>query len=395
MNRWRKKIEQREKETLSRFAEPSSKGTRLKPEKTRDGIDPENDHRSIFAIDADRILHSLAYTRYIDKTQVFSLIPNDHITHRVLHVQIVSKISRSIGRLLDLNIDLIEAISLGHDIGHPPFGHDGEQYLSKICQENGIGHFVHSCQGVHFLKDVERKGQGLNLTLQVMDGILCHDGERHQQTIAPRRGKGFNDFTRELEEKMRDPSLDFLPGTLEACLVRMVDTISYIGRDIEDAIRLGLITKNDIPQECRKRLGDTNGKIVYNLAEDLLKNSFERDAISYSSEVAELLGILKKFNMEFIYQNRLIKSESDKIRNLFCILFEKFLEDVKKWNTQSPIVDSYLKDISLEYMDGTTDEEKVRDFIAGMTDAYFIRQARQLLLPSMLPERFQALKARS
>ena len=389
MNYLREKIEQQERATLSQFAEPSSRAIRKKNEEIL-----ASDHRSAFSIDADRILHSLAYTRYIDKTQVFSLIPNDHITHRVLHVQIVSKISRSIGRFLGLNLDLIEAISLGHDIGHPPFGHDGEKFLSKICRSCGIGNFVHSCQGVRFLKDVERKGQGLNLTLQVLDGILCHDGERHQQSLSPRRGKTFDDLEQELQEKSERPHVDFVPTTLEACLVRMCDTISYIGRDIEDAIRLGLIKRDEIPAECRKRLGDTNGKIVYNLVEDLIQHSQNTDSISFSREVADHLKLLRDFNMERIYMNPLIKTETAKIENLFSMLFERLVNDVRQGNRKSPIVSSYLEGMTEEYMEATSEEEKVRDFIAGMTDAYFLRLAREMLLPSTLPERFDGKKSR-
>ena len=229
-------------------------------------------HRQSFSLDTDRILHSLAYSRYIDKTQVFYLIKNDHITHRVLHVQLVSKISRTIGRLLRLNEDLIEAIALGHDIGHTPFGHDGEKFLSRLSKKYGLANFLHNLQGVRFLEKIERKGKGWNLTLQVLDGILCHDGELHIQSLRPDKEKDFHTFEKEIEEKGRDPSIDIFPMTLEGCVVRMADTISYIGRDIEDAIRLGLIKRGDLPGDCRRILGETNGTIVYTLVEDLAGN---------------------------------------------------------------------------------------------------------------------------
>jgi dGTPase len=154
-------LKQRETEMLSPIATLSSAGVRRVHE-----VRLEEGYRQIFSVDADRILHSRAYTRYIDKTQVFYLIHNDHITHRVLHVQLVSKIARTIGRYLGLNEDLIEAISLGHDIGHTPFGHDGERFLSELCRSNGIGYFQHNVQSVHFLDKVECKGKGWNLCLQ-------------------------------------------------------------------------------------------------------------------------------------------------------------------------------------------------------------------------------------
>ncbi len=153
-----KRLAQRQKAALEANATLSESGVRRSKENKR-----SSEYRQAFAIDADRILHSLAYTRYIDKTQVFYLIKNDHLTHRVLHVQLVSKIGRTIGRFLGLNEDLIEAISLGHDIGHPPFGHDGERFLSALCCQSGIGAFVHSVQSIQFLDCLERKGQGWNL----------------------------------------------------------------------------------------------------------------------------------------------------------------------------------------------------------------------------------------
>jgi len=172
----------RETEILSPVATLSDSGVR----RFRD-VRVEEGYRQTFSVDVDRILHSRAYTRYIDKTQVFYLIHHDHITHRVLHVQLVSKIARTIGRYLGLNEDLIEAISLGHDIGHTPFGHDGERFLSELCRAGGIGDFLHNVQSVQFLDRVERKGKGWNLCLQTLDGILCHDGEVHNQVLKPER----------------------------------------------------------------------------------------------------------------------------------------------------------------------------------------------------------------
>ena len=221
----------------------------------------KTDYRSAFSVDADRILHSLAYTRYIDKTQVFSLIHNDHLTHRVLHVQLVSKIGRTIGRFLGLNEDLIEAIALGHDIGHPPFGHDGEGFLSEICLSCGIGTFQHNAQSVQFLDKVERKGRGWNLSLQTLDGILCHDGEIHDIELFPMKNKDFSVHEREIQALIQTPEIPLTPMTPEGCVMRMADTIGYIGRDMEDAIRIGIITREDLPAEaeigrasCRERV---------------------------------------------------------------------------------------------------------------------------------------------
>jgi len=347
--------------------------------------DVEQGHRQNFSVDSDRILHSLAYSRYIDKTQVFYLIQNDHITHRVLHVQLVSKIARTVGRLLRLNEDLIEAIALGHDIGHTPFGHDGEKFLSRLCEAHQIGRFLHNIQGVRFLQSIERKGKGWNLTLQVLDGILCHDGEIHSQFLEPTTDKTFDSLSDEMGRKARDPDVDLRPMTLEGCVVRMADTISYIGRDIEDAIRLGLIHRRDIPEECRSVLGDTNGTIVYTLVEDLIANSLEKPYLSFSEDVGAALKRLKRFNEESIYQDPRVKSQTGKIRLMFELLFEKYLEDLEARNPESDIFRGFLKGMSLRYVEEKKPAAIVRDFIAGMTDEYFLGQCRRNLIPEMRP----------
>ena len=366
----------REEHFLSPLAAHSKDAIRRHPEERI-----HSGHRQNYCVDSDRILHSLSYTRYIDKTQVFYLIDNDHITHRVLHVQLVSKISRTIGRFLGLNEDLVEAIALGHDIGHCPFGHDGETYLSELCEASGIGPFRHNVQSVRFLEGIEQKGRGLNLTLQVLDGILCHDGEIHDQALYPKREKTFHALDQEIVNKAADPDLSVRPMTLEGCVVRMADTISYIGRDIEDAIRLNLIKRADIPRHSVERLGETNGTIVYNLVEDVIQNSFEKPSIGFSSEASEALKKLREFNLEQIYLNPKIKPDAGKIKVLFKVLFERYFEDVETQNHDSIIFTDYLQDMSDDYSQHTSPAQIARDFIAGMTDDYFLRQCPDNLRP--------------
>lgn len=369
-------LNKREAEMFSPIAALSTHGVRrLHEEHLNSG------YRQAFSVDADRILHSLAYTRYIDKTQVFYLIENDHITHRVLHVQIVSKIARTIGRFLALNEDLIEAIALGHDIGHAPFGHDGERILSELCKSVGIGYFQHNIQSVQFLNRVERKGKGLNLCLQTLDGILCHDGEIHNQKIEPERNKTFEIHEKEIAAKKADPDLKLMPMTLEGCVVRVADTISYIGRDLEDAIRLDMIKRSDIPKESVTLLGNTNGTIVYNLVTDIIKNSLQKTSIVFSPEISEALKRLKKFNLEHIYLNPKIKKHLNVIQELFEKLFERYFRDLRKKNRSSVIFTSFLKDMSENYIKNHNEEEIVRDFIAGMTDYYFLRQFPENMRP--------------
>jgi dGTPase len=339
-------------------------------------------HRQNFALDADRILHSRAYTRYIDKTQVFCLVANDHITHRVLHVQLVSRIARTIGRFLCLNEDLIEAIALGHDIGHPPFGHDGEKFLSDLCVQHGLPPFQHNIQSVRFLDCLEKKGKGWNLSLQTLDGILCHDGESHTRSLAPQPGLDFNDLDKKIAGKEKDASLDLRPMTLEGCVVRLADTVAYIGRDIEDAIILGLIKRSDIPEDCGSVLGDTNGSIVYNLVTDLITNSkitapggstqSGKDYIGFSAVASDALEELKIFNYQHIYLNPLTKLSTPLIKDcyekLFCSSVRHLRENI---DTRSSRVDM----IRGETGDIEPPEALVRDFIAGMTDDFFLQQA--------------------
>ncbi|HSQ86391.1 MAG TPA: HD domain-containing protein [Desulfobacterales bacterium] len=369
----------RETEILSPVATLSDSGVR----RFRD-VRVEEGYRQTFSVDVDRILHSRAYTRYIDKTQVFYLIHHDHITHRVLHVQLVSKIARTIGRYLGLNEDLIEAIALGHDIGHTPFGHDGERFLSELCRAGGIGDFLHNVQSVQFLDRVERKGKGWNLCLQTLDGILCHDGEVHNQVLKPERNKTFEMLEKEMVLKKENPLSQLMPMTLEGCVVRMADTISYVGRDIEDAIRLNMIKRSDLPKESVEVLGNTNGTIVYHLVTDVINTSFQNTYIAFSKQISEALKQLKDFNLERIYMNPKIKKDTNTIKTLFGILFEKYLDDIENENRSSVIFKGFLGDMSEDYIQHHRKEEIVRDFIAGMTDQYFLRQCPENMRPKIM-----------
>jgi dGTPase len=369
-------LDDQEAKQLSERAALNRGATRRALEDRRD-----TDYRQDFSIDVDRILHAHAYARYIDKTQVFYLVKNDHITHRVLHVQLVSKIARTIGRYLRLNEDLIEAISLGHDIGHAPFGHDGERYLSRLCENYDIGSFQHNVQSVQFLDKVERKGIGWNLCLQTLDGILCHDGEVHDQMLQPVTQKTFDTLDRELTTKKKDPQSTLTPMTLEGCVVRIADTIAYIGRDIEDAIRLHLIERSELPPDSVACLGNTNGTIVFNLVTDIIQTSFQKPYVTFSSDVSDALKRLKRFNLERIYLNPEIKTHSSNLNKLFGFLFEEYLSAIRKKDTSSVIFSRFLNGMSAAYAETHSSAEIVRDFIAGMTDEYFLSQCPDSMRP--------------
>jgi dGTPase len=375
----RRSLDKQEEAWLSPYATRSVAASRRRyEERIAEG------HRQNFAVDADRILHSRAYTRYIDKTQVFYLISHEHISHRVLHVQLLSKIARTIGKFLRLNEDLLEAIALGHDIGHPPFGHDGERILSGLCREHGIGPFLHSIQGVWFLDRLEKQGRGLNLALQVLDGILCHDGETHLERLSPQGDKTFAHLEAEIEAKLADPALSLKPMTLEGCVVRLADTISYLGRDLEDAITLKLLRREELPPEVGEILGRTNGAIVYSLVADLITHSHDKNYVGYSPEVGRVLKQLKDFNYRRIYDNLRIKAETPKIESLFRRLFDRFLKDVAAGREDSPIWVDFLADLAPGYLKSRQPAEVVRDFLASMTDAYFLRTSQELFFPQPL-----------
>lgn len=364
---------------FSKYATKSGKAVRQKEEPIPD----KANIRPAFFHDADRIMHSMAYTRYIDKTQAFFLFEHDHITHRALHVQFVSKIARVIGRCLKLNEDLIEAIALGHDIGHAPYGHDGEAILNKICMTNNIGSFYHSAHSVRVLKDLDKDGKGLNLTLQVLDGILCHNGEILGRRYTPNKEKNWKTFLNEHESCMKDATYckKIFPMTLEGCVVRIADVIAYIGRDIEDAITIKLIEREDIPKQIAKVLGATNEKIINTLTMDLIRNSFDQPFLEFTEEVYNALEDLKTFNYERIYRNPIVHSENLKIKRMFRALFKVYLGHVRKKRTCEAIFRYFLQDMSRQYLSDTPPERQVIDYMAGMTDDFFNNQYKDLFYP--------------
>jgi len=359
----------------------SNEGIRKYPQ--REEIPDRENIRQTFSHDTDRIIHSLAYTRYIDKTQVFYLFENDHITHRVLHVQIVSKIARQIGRSLHLNEDLIEAISLGHDLGHVPFGHDGETILDEICSGNEIGHFCHNAQSVRTLMEIENGGKGLNLTLQVLDGILAHNGEILSKRYEPKFDKPWEQFESEYKNcfEIEHYSKKIVPGTLEGCVMRVSDIIAYIGRDIEDAITVNLIDRNDIPISITRVLGSENREIINTLVMDLLKNSYGKPYLEFSEDVYSALNDLKAFNDEHIYKNERVRTEADKIYSIFRNLFKIYSNDIATKNTKSAIFIHFLKNLGDEYKKNTHPNRMVIDFISGMTDDFFNNQFKDYFVP--------------
>ena len=341
--------------------------------------DLSSDFRPPFSHDIDRIIHALSYTRYMKKTQVFSYLDNDHVSKRIVHVQLVSKIARTIGRALSLNEDLIEAIALGHDIGHTPLGHEGEHILNRISlRELGLM-FNHNINSVRTYVTLENYGKGLNLTIQTLDGIMCHNGEILCNEYAPVK-KTKEEFLKEYEMCYQDKEIlkKIRPMTLEGCVVRISDIVGYIGRDIEDAITIGLLKRKDIPKDIIKTLGVTNAKIVDTIIKDIITNSMGKPYIKMSEEIFQAILKLKKFNYENIYHKANTKEELEMYDLGMNLLYEECLKDLKTNNKHSLIYKEYISNADIEYINNTVDKQIVIDYLAGMTDDYFIDCVKQI-----------------
>ena len=338
-------------------------------------IEDDPDIRPEYFHDIDRIIHSMSYTRYLDKTQVFTRSDNDHISKRITHVALVSKIARTIGRALLLNEDLIEAIALGHDIGHTPLGHTGEALLNEISQEELGEYFAHNIQSVRNLMYVEKKGNGLNLTIQTLDGIMCHNGEMLSSKYIPEK-KEKEEFLREFKESYKDlsSSAKHRPMTLEGCVVRISDIIGYIGRDIEDAIMLKKIKRREIPKEISEVLGTTNKDIVNTIILDIIHNSLNKPYIKMSDDVFKALHSLKEFNYKNIYYKSMTKKEINEYRKGMRKIYDRYLKDIETNNTNSIIYTMFLNNQNKKYLNNTNNKRMVIDFIAGMTDELFIKE---------------------
>lgn len=367
---------------LSKYACKSEDGILLKEDK--------EDLRPIFFRDIDRIIHSLGYTRYIDKTQVFSFAKNDHITHRVLHVQLVSKIARTIGRSLRLNEDLIEAIALGHDIGHSPFGHKGEKYLNDICIKENIGYFCHNAQSVRVLKELE----GLNISLQTLDGILAHNGEILINKYEYNENKTEDDFVIDLNSAFheKDYSRKIVPMTLEASVVRLSDIIAYVGRDIEDSIKMGIIQREDLPKSITDVLGDNNSKIVDTLIKDIIINSFDKPYLTFSKEVFEALMKLKDWNYKYIYASEEANKHQYLIEDLFYKLYYCYLDKIERFESDCSDLSDSEKNLYdfINKKDNLADIKRaIIDYISGQTDQYFLNECEEHLSGINLEELYK------
>lgn len=327
----REQLEQRELEYLSPYAAKScdSKG--------RDKEEPQCDLRPVFQRDRDRILHCKSFRRLKQKTQVFLLPKGDHYRTRLTHTLEVSQNARTIAKALRLNEDLVEAICLGHDLGHTPFGHAGERILNKVAPQG----FRHNVQSVRVVEVLEKQGDGLNLTKEVRDGILNHQTSGN-------------------------------PFTLEGQIVRLSDKIAYINHDIDDAIRGGVLEEEEIPEEFRKVLGGSTRVRLDTMIHDVITHSMEKPEIQMSKEVQTATIGLRSFMFEHVYMNPVAKSEEEKAMNMMGNLYEYYMKHIE-----------LLPEQYLEMLDTRKDsmEQIVCDYISGMTDTYAVKKFEEYFIP--------------
>lgn len=326
----RENLERMEEISLSPFATLSvnSRG--------RDREEPQCDIRPVFQRDRDRILHCKSFRRLKHKTQVFLSPKGDHYRTRLTHTLEVSQNARTIAKALRLNEDLVEAIALGHDLGHTPFGHAGERILNELCDEG----YRHNEQSVRIVEKLEKDGKGLNLTWEVRDGILNH------QT-------------------------SMMPHTLEGKIVRLSDKIAYINHDIDDAIRAKVMSEEDIPLEIRKVLGMTTKERLNTLIHNIIMNSMGKNDIVMSEEIGGAMQDLRKFMFQKVYTNPAAKGEEAKAERLLCELYAHYMGHIEILPEQYQRMHS----------EGEKKERVVCDYISGMTDQYAVAKYREIFLP--------------
>lgn len=325
----REQLEERELENLSPYAAFSRKS------RGRERTEVECDIRPVFQRDRDRILHCKSFRRLKQKTQVFLLPNGDHYRTRLTHTLEVSQNARTIAKALRLNEDLVEAIALGHDLGHTPFGHAGERALNQMY------HFAHNEQSVRIVEQIENNGAGLNLTWEVRDGILNH------KTAGA-------------------------PHTLEGKVLRLSDKIAYIYHDSDDAIRGGILTEQDVPKEIRKVLGETGKERLDTMVHDVIINSMDKPEICMSAEVEQAMKELRSFMFSHLYMNPKAKGEEEKAVQLVEQLYEYYIRHIE-----------FLPEEFLQAIERTDSEKEqvVCDYIAGMSDNYAVKRYEELFVP--------------
>ena len=356
--------------TRPAFAADSSRAVRRDNSSDRETI-----WRPAYARDTDKILHSPYYNRYTDKTQVFSFYKNDDITRRALHVQLVSRIARTIGSALNLNLDLIEAIALGHDIGHTPFGHAGEKYINEIYRAECGRFFNHNVHSVRVLDTIFNH----NLTLDTLNGIITHNGEFEMNEYRPVAMNSFDAFDDMVESCYVDQSniIKIVPSTLEGCVVRVSDIIAYLGKDRQDAIKAKLSYNTEPSVDENGKIRTFNAEIINNLEVNIIEHSYGKPYIMLDEEHYALMREAKRDNYALIYNtDKVSKVLDERVRPLMQRMYMKLLSDLKSGNKSSPIFKHHVDFVMsnhysprLNYLE-TEPNQIVIDYMASMTDDY-------------------------
>lgn len=330
--------------------------------------------RTAFIRDTDKIIHCPYFNRYADKTQVFSFYKNDDISHRILHVQLVSRIARTIGKALCLNLDLIEAIALGHDIGHTPFGHEGEEFLDELLFSHTGRHFSHNIQSVRVLDKIFP----YNITLQTLNGIAAHDGEMELSEYHPKPLDNFEEFDRQIEACFADKRnvRKLVPATLEGCVMRISDIIAYLGKDRQDAERAHIVSNAEFEGGA---IGSYNAEIINNLIVNIVENSYKKPYIKMDDKHFAALKKAKADNYELIYKNDSVKSAMrETVKPMMARVYERLLSDLENKNSASPIFTHHISFVNKAHYkrdipyEETAPNQLVTDYIASMTDDYFV-----------------------
>ena len=347
--------------------------------------------RPTFVHDIDKIMHCPYYNRYTDKTQVFSLYKNDDITRRSLHVQLVSRIARTIGASLHLNLDLIEAIALGHDIGHPPFAHTGEAYLDGLYHKHTGRHFYHNVHSVRVLDKIFP----YNVSLQTLNGIAAHNGELECEEYTPVPLSSFAEFDRIMENCYTDPAAvqSMMPCTLEGAVVRLSDIIAYLGKDRQDAARAKMTEESVFANED---IGSLNSEIINNLVVNVIENSYGKPYIKLDTKHFKALRKARLDNYRMIYNYAAGFAKLDTtVKPMMAEIYGQLLDDLKAGHKSSPIFSHHIDYVNAAHYKHDTPYEQsdphdiVVDYIASMTDDYFIELHGYLFPDSELKVKYK------
>ena len=352
----------------------------------------KEDFRGSYYRDTTAIIHSSPFRRLKHKTQVFFAPSNDHICTRMEHVLHFSSIASTICRPLGLDTELAWAIGMGHDLGHTPFGHVGEIIMDKICKQKGLGNFEHEVNSLRVVDRLSEKGKGLNLTYAVRDGIVSHCGEHFVQRIKP-----------SFEIKDLDgikTRIGLIPTTFEATVVRFSDSIAYLGRDFEDASRLGILTK-PLPDCVKRDLGSTNGEIINTLVTDIIENSSQSEGIGFSDKVYKAVEVMKDYNYNYIYKSDILKGYNtyfNRLLNLIYSYLEGLFDDssdpkeaceAEKNMLAAGFYAHYaeMKDVYKKMGEGKN--RLIFDYVAGMSDNFALDCANEILKPEHLNDKIE------